>query len=158
MYLGITPVIALMIQGPVGYELMKIGHWFTASVGIALYALTCLLSLAMPETLHQSKQASVDGVDSSPSHSTNGQCRRARLWHVVTSGSKATIDAMRAVLLKDKTLALLTISALFGDLGTYVGMLLMQYITKRLDLTWGEVSNVTRAMLNTTNANVKNKC
>lgn len=141
MYLGITPVIALMIQGPVGYELMKVGHWFTASVGIALYAFTCLLPLAMPETLHQSKHASVDDIDSEPSHSTDRQRRMARLWHGITSGSKAAIDAMRAVLLRDRTLALLTTSALFGDLGTYVGMLLMQYITKRLDLTWGEVSS-----------------
>lgn len=145
MYLGATPVVFGLVSGPLGYALMQNGHWITACVGIGAHIVTCVLCLVLPESWDykaQAKDFKAQAKDLAPSDSDS---QPAGIRQKVSDAIKQTLASFRSVLFQDKTLGMLTFSTIFADLGVFAALFLMQYMTKQLNMSWAEVSQLADA-------------
>lgn len=134
-YYAASAIAGRLIGGPLCYYLMQQGDWFTAYCGLTLATLSIITPFFFPETNHFNRDAEPD---------SNGPeaCRSSVLSEAI-GAFRGTFKTLRTLCWNDKMLGLLICTSMFTALGNFVvRSALLQYLSKKFDYSWAEVSQL----------------
>lgn len=117
---------------------MQHGEWFTAYCGVALSALFVIFPFFFPETKDFSRDTELESEDTATD--------RSSVWSEAVGAFRGTFKTVYTYCWTDKTLGLLICTSMFTALGTLVvRSVLLQYLSKKFDYSWAEVSHLLRS-------------
>lgn len=133
-------LVGAFISGPLGYFLQPFGPWFTLTVSISMFIIAMLVALLIPETMNPKLQTlAADTTDDDDNNDDANRGFFAIATKKVIESYKEMYHSCRAIFCGDRALSMLVGGTAFADLGLYGSVLLQQYMTKRLNITWAEV-------------------
>jgi len=139
-HLNAAFMLAELLSNPLGGLLLDVHVWVALLVGLGLITLVGVVLLPMPETLDLIKKADeqngeVPGEAGDADEQPPKESLRQKVVRVVRDN---TVE-MWTFILGNRTLVLLMIPTLFYIVGRFVQTLLLQYATKRYDMSWSKV-------------------
>lgn len=136
-----------LIGNPLTYLAMNYDVWFATFLGVGILYLATFASLAVPETLN-----AVKTIETAPlNEDADLDCEPSGTMEKLTQRFKAAafelLNAPR-LLATNTRLCFLLGSFVFTTLGKTASAMLLQYVTKRCQWTWAEVSRYVRRYQN----------
>lgn len=135
-YVGTASMAAEMVASPLAYAAMKISPWFCISAGVIIASLSLPMILLLPETRKFTAKTATHLVpeeDAEPSKPTKG----ARL----ENSSRELAALLRYQFWDNSLLSMCLIVIVFTTLGKSMPSVLLQYVAKRFNWKWEEVSD-----------------
>jgi hypothetical protein len=149
----VTAVATLseIVVNPMAAWLMRISPWLTMSVGMALLSVGLGLTAIIPETLdlrkaaeeqqhHQVGEGDVNGNDDVDDSSSEDGGKQSAFQAAFRATKRDMLHVWQFII-NSKTTSLLLFSYALAYLAKFIKIeLLLQYITKRYNWTWDQVS------------------
>jgi hypothetical protein len=145
LQMGSISFVASIVASPLaGAVMLSFGSWVGCILALSFVGLSWLLSLFIPDTLRmaaagKAMQGGVDSEDDRPpaSEGPHGSVS-SPVQRVIERVCNTLVEA-RHFLSSHQFVVILTMCFLFEVLAGLAGMLLLQYVTKKFNWSWGKV-------------------
>lgn len=114
--------------------------WLPIWLGMGCFGLTTILALFVPETLQEPGAVPEAPEEATPPMDPASVNKQARLLYVARCGIQKLNEAMTWVAKRHYHSIALLVTLLLTTFGRFAQELLAQYVTKRYDWSWSEVS------------------
>ncbi|KAK0732543.1 major facilitator superfamily domain-containing protein [Apiosordaria backusii] len=142
-YLGSAVMGGALVANPITYLAMQKGLWFSVFTGLICLAATTLLAFCIPQTLCERSSIAIPEPEapSDRQHDQKGYTLRRLVCHI-QAGLSQTSRTAQWMFLEQRLVGLLLFSIMLEVLGRDVVIVTMQYVTKRLEISWAEAGLV----------------
>lgn len=144
--MGSITLVASIVAGPLaGAVMLVFGPWTGYLLGLSFIILCWLLSLLLPDTLRlaAARKPAQSGVNSE-AEASSANVRQPKdisspINFLFTKTRKGLVEA-GSFLSHHRYVVILSMCFLFEVLAGLAGLLLLQYVTKKFEWSWGKVN------------------
>jgi len=134
-------LVAELLGSPIGGLLLEHHAWTALLVGLGIAFLSGLTLLPMPETLDLIKKVDEQNGETPGETADGEQPGKESVWQKTTRVVRDSAVDTWTFILGNKRVVLLMLPLMFYLVGRFVQELLLQYATKRYDISWSKVSH-----------------